>query len=330
MSKTAVGCQAVRRLLLAAKLALPTIKQGSVHIPSARAYCFVFAIVAALTFAFIPIVDNSLGFDMPRARCCSCQLARNGTCQNCSCAKSEKGCTDCLLSRDGLCSNSFGCGPVEAKAVKLTCPFDGCVAGKNGKPLERRPQDISRLRSHLSSHLREGFSPSHQWLLDHDSQLCPGCSLAVVSLSSRCSECRARVSDAQFKMAAPRAHNLPKVEQNHVVQLSLGATADVLNKGVPARARVSESKRPAAAEVFVVEKIIDKRRVKSKVEYLVVWKGYTSEHNSWEPISSFKGRVRAIDDFERTHLLIVSRRGMMFAVVVILVVTDLVQSMIIA
>ena len=69
-------------------------------------------------------------------------------------------------------------------------------------------------------------------------------------------------------MAAPRAHNLPKVEQNHVVQLSLGATAEVLNKGLPAR--VSESKRPAAAEVFVVEKIIDKRRVKSKVEYLVV------------------------------------------------------------
>jgi len=184
-----------------------------------------------LTFAFIPIVDNSLGFDMPRTRCCSCHLARNGTCQNCSCAKSEKGCTDCLLSRDGLCLNSHGCGPVEAKSVKLTCPVDGCIAGKNGKPLERRPQDISSLRSHLSSHLREGFSPSHQWLPDHDSRLCPGCSSAVVSFSSRCSECKARVpdaqfkvsseckarvSDAQFKVSAPRAQNHPKLHLNHV------------------------------------------------------------------------------------------------------------------
>ena len=132
--------------------------------------------------------------------------------------------------------------------------------------------------------------------------MCLGCSSAVVSLSSRCSECKARVSDAQFKMTAPRAQNLPKLQQNRVVQLSLGATEAVLSKGLPARARVSESKKPAVAEVFVVEKIIDKRRVKSKVEYLVVWEGYTSEHNSWEPISSFKGRSRAIDDFESTHI----------------------------
>ena len=103
-------------------------------------------------------------------------------------------------------------------------------------------------------------------------------------------------------MTAPRAQNLPKLQQNRVVQLSLGATEAALSKGLPARARVSESKKPAVAEVFVVEKIIDKRRVKSKVEYLVVWEGYTSEHNSWEPISSFKGRSRAIDDFESTHI----------------------------
>src|SRR5947209_8430430 len=100
---------------------------------------------------------------MVRARCCSCQLARNGTSQNCTCVKSGKGCTDCLLSRDGACSNPLGCGHSEPKQVKLICPLDGCDAGKNGKNFESRPQDISRLRTHLALHLKEGLSPSDLW-----------------------------------------------------------------------------------------------------------------------------------------------------------------------
>src|SRR5690242_17842245 len=124
---------------------------------------------------------------MVRTRCCSCQLARDGTCQNCACVKSGAGCTDCLLSRDGSCLNPLGCGPTVAKFEKLTCPFGRCIAGSNGKPLEMRPHDISRLRSHLSTHLSEGFTPSDDWLAKNDSRLCPGCSRAIVSLSNCCS-----------------------------------------------------------------------------------------------------------------------------------------------
>ena len=117
---------------------------------------------------------------MVRARCCSCQSARNGTCKNCACVKDGKGCTDCLLSRDGLCSNRFGCGPFESKQVKVHCPFERCDAGKNGKPLERRLEDISRLRTHVSSHLKEFYSFGSVFS-DHNSVLCPGCSNAIVS-----------------------------------------------------------------------------------------------------------------------------------------------------
>ena len=64
----------------------------------------------------------------------------------------------------------------------------------------------------------------------------------------------------------------------------------------------SESKKPAVDEVFVVEKIIDKRRKRNnKVEYLVVWEGHPGK-DSWEPISSFKGHSDAIDDFESTYM----------------------------
>ncbi len=34
---------------------------------------------------------------------------------------------------------------------------------------------------------------------------------------------------------------------------------------------------------FVVEKLLDKRKAKNRVEYLVKWVGYTSKDNTWEP-----------------------------------------------
>ena len=160
---------------------MPTIKRGSVHYPSARLYSFALAVfVALILVALIPHLDDSLGFDMAKTRCCSCRVENNGTCKNCACVKDGKACTDCYPSRGGLCSNPIGKGCLEAKVAKLVCPFVNCAAGVNGKPLERRPQDISRLRTHISSHLVEDFVPSDEWMAEHDSQLCPGYSSAIL------------------------------------------------------------------------------------------------------------------------------------------------------
>ena len=147
--------------------------------------------------------------------------------------KVGKACTDCYLSADGLCSNSFGCGDVESKVDRLICPFAGCLAGKNGKPMEKRKEDISRLRGHLSEHFAEGFVPTDGWLTEHQSRLCPGCSRAVVALTGRCGDCKTRVPESCYHVSAPRARYLPKLETNHVVQLSLGASESVLSAGLP-------------------------------------------------------------------------------------------------
>lgn len=41
-------------------------------------------------------------------------------------------------------------------------------------------------------------------------------------------------------------------------------------------------------EIYEVEKVVDKRFHKGKVEYLLKWKGYPSEENTWEAEDSLE------------------------------------------
>ena len=136
--------------------------------------------------------------------------------------------------------------------------------------------------------------------------MCPDCSQAIVSLSSRCTKCRSEIPVSCY-VSIPKNRYLPKLQLNHVVQVSLGATDAVLSSGLPEKKiPVPESKRAekeisAPEEQFEVEKIIDKRRTsRNKPEYLVVFKDHPGE-DEWLGMANLRGCREAIDAFERNY-----------------------------
>ena len=53
-------------------------------------------------------------------------------------------------------------------------------------------------------------------------------------------------------------------------------------------------------EYFEIENILDSRRVKNRLQYLVKWKGYPDSDNSWEPLANIPARG-LIKEFHRRN-----------------------------
>ena len=52
---------------------------------------------------------------------------------------------------------------------------------------------------------------------------------------------------------------------------------------------------------YKVEKILDSRIFRRKVEYLVRWKGYGVEEDEWCPVRDVQGSKQLVAEFHRTH-----------------------------
>ena len=74
--------------------------------------------------------------------------------------------------------------------------------------------------------------------------------------------------------------------------------------------KVEEGKPVEIEEVeeWEVEKILNKKRMRGVEKYLVQWKGFTAEGNTWERIENLKNAEEAIKEFERKMSMEVRRQ----------------------
>jgi len=54
-------------------------------------------------------------------------------------------------------------------------------------------------------------------------------------------------------------------------------------------------------EEYEIEKILNKRKFRGKNRYLVQWRGYTVEENTWEPRENLGNAQELVDRFEKEY-----------------------------
>ena len=54
-------------------------------------------------------------------------------------------------------------------------------------------------------------------------------------------------------------------------------------------------------EEFEIEKILNRRRIQGKDKFLVCWKGYTAEADTWEDKGNLKNAEKLVEEFEREY-----------------------------
>ena len=61
----------------------------------------------------------------------------------------------------------------------------------------------------------------------------------------------------------------------------------------PPSVKIAEEKE------YKVEEILDRQERRGKMKYLVKWKGYTAERNTWERLENLKNMMEKVEEFER-------------------------------
>jgi len=102
-----------------------------------------------------------------------------------------------------------------------------------------------------------------------------------------------------------------KIVSENVVELELPASLrihPVVNVGriVKYKEQVEGQKKipPPPVEVagkkeYEVEEILDRQERRGKTKYLVKWKGYIAEENTWERLESLKNAMKKVEEFEK-------------------------------
>jgi len=108
-------------------------------------------------------------------------------------------------------------------------------------------------------------------------------------------------------------YKIKRVISTNAVELELPKTVKIhpvvnMSRIRRYREQVQEQKKQLALSVIIegkeeyeVEKVMNKRKKYGRWEYLVRWKGYTAEEDSWERKENLKNAKEAVEDYKRKY-----------------------------
>jgi len=108
-----------------------------------------------------------------------------------------------------------------------------------------------------------------------------------------------------YKIKEIISSNAVKLELPSTVRIHLVVNVSRIRRYV-GQVKGQKKKQPALViiegeEEWEVERILNKRKVRGKERYLVCWKGFTVESNTWEGRENLKNVQEAIEEFEREY-----------------------------
>ena len=108
-----------------------------------------------------------------------------------------------------------------------------------------------------------------------------------------------------------RPYVVRKIVSEDMVELELPALLRIypvvnIRRIVKYREQVEEQKKiplppieVASEKEYKVEEILDRQERRDKTKYLVKWKGYTAEENTWEGLENLKNAMKKVEEFEK-------------------------------
>ena len=108
-----------------------------------------------------------------------------------------------------------------------------------------------------------------------------------------------------------RPYVIRKIISENVVELELLASLRIhpvvnVRRIVKYRKQIEGQKKiplplveVAGEKKYEIEEILDRQERRGKMKYLVEWKGYTAEENTWEGLENLKNAMKKIEEFKK-------------------------------
>ena len=121
---------------------------------------------------------------------------------------------------------------------------------------------------------------------------------------------RRRTEKLTEKFVGP--YKIKKIILTNIVELELPSTVRIypvvnISRICKYIGQVEEQKKKQPALVIIgeeeqeVEKILNKQQIREKDKYLVWWKGFTADSDTWEGIENLENTKEVVEEFEREY-----------------------------